>query len=96
MLLELPAHQVRVYEWVDLLPEDSTLDPALIGSTVAAIHRIQHPPVRPLNGWYTDPVGPYRWADLLARSRAFSAPFTQAFADVSAAFNEASIWEAAL
>jgi hypothetical protein len=81
VLLELGAHQVRVHEWADLLPEDSSLDPALIGQTVAAIHRVQHSPVRPVRGWYTDAVGPDRWADLLGRARACDAPFTEAFAD---------------
>jgi len=81
VLLEVGTHQVRVYEWVDLLPEDSTLDPALIGSTVAAIHRIQHAPVRPLNGWYTDPVGADRWSELLDQAGAVNAPFTDTFAE---------------
>jgi len=80
VLLELGPHQVRVYEWVDLLPEDSTLDPALIGSTVAAIHRIHHTLVRPLNGWYTDPVGADRWRELLDQARAVNAPFSDTFA----------------
>ena len=35
--------QVRVYEWVDLMPPDSMLDPALVGAVVAAIHRVQPP-----------------------------------------------------
>ena len=80
VLLEVGTHQVRAYEWVDLLPEDSMLDPALIGSTVASIHRIQLAPVRPLNGWYTDPVGADRWAELLDQARAVDAPFTDTFA----------------
>jgi Ser/Thr protein kinase RdoA (MazF antagonist) len=81
VLLDVGTHQVRAYEWVDLLPEDSTLDPALIGSTVAAMHRVQHPPTRPLNGWYTDPVGADRWAELLDLARGADAPFTEAFSD---------------
>jgi Ser/Thr protein kinase RdoA (MazF antagonist) len=81
VLLQVESHQVRVYEWVDLLPEDSGQDPVLIGSTVAAIHRIQHPPVRPLSSWYTDPVGADRWTELLHLARAAEAPFTEPFAE---------------
>jgi len=80
VLHEVGGHQVRAYEWVDLLPEDSTLDPALVGSTVAAIHQIQHEPTRPLSGWYTDPVGRDRWSELLDRAREADAPFAESFA----------------
>jgi Ser/Thr protein kinase RdoA (MazF antagonist) len=81
VLLDCGPHRVRVHEWVDLLPEDTGFDPVVIGSTVAAIHRIGHTPVRPLSGWYTDPVGSVRWAELLDRARAADAPFVAAFAE---------------
>src|SRR5688500_13030035 len=32
--------QVRVYEWVELLPPDPAVDPAAVGSVVAALHRV--------------------------------------------------------
>jgi Ser/Thr protein kinase RdoA (MazF antagonist) len=35
--------QVRVYEWVDLLPCDPGMDPGLVGAVVAAIHRVPDP-----------------------------------------------------
>jgi Ser/Thr protein kinase RdoA (MazF antagonist) len=81
VLLDCGPHRVRVHEWVDLLPEDTMFDPRVIGSTVAAIHRVPHTPVRPLSGWYTDPVGNDRWTELLDRARAVGAPFTAAFAE---------------
>ena len=65
VLTEHGPHQVRVYEWRDLLPVDRAQDPALIGQTYAAIHRVRHVTARPLIGWYTDPVGSDRWAELL-------------------------------
>src|SRR6516165_12681486 len=34
------ARQVRVYEWIDLRPRDSGLDPERVGAVVAAIHRV--------------------------------------------------------
>lgn len=79
VLLQVAEHQVRVYEWVDLLPRDPTLDPELVGATVAALHRIPHRPARPLNPWYTDPVGAARWSELLAAAEAVRAPFAAEF-----------------
>ena len=74
VLSEHGPHQVRVYGWLDLLPIDRAQDPALIGRTYAAIHRVRHETVRPLIGWYTDPVGPDRWAELLELSENAKAP----------------------
>ena len=79
VLLDVAGHQVRVYAWVDLLPADTALEPALIGATIAAVHRIRHEPARPLHWWYTDPVGSERWAQLLEAAKAARAPFVEAF-----------------
>ena len=78
VLLDVAGHQVRVYEWVDLLPTDTALEPALIGATLAAVHRIRHEPAGPLHWWYTDPVGAERWTLLLAAAKAAQAPFVEA------------------
>lgn len=40
VVVDVDHSQVRVYEWVDLLPVDTTLDPVLVGSTLAAVHRV--------------------------------------------------------
>jgi Ser/Thr protein kinase RdoA (MazF antagonist) len=58
---DVGGQQFRVCEWVDLLPVNTDLDPALVGETVAAIHRVRHDRPRPLHPWYTDPVGASRW-----------------------------------
>jgi Ser/Thr protein kinase RdoA (MazF antagonist) len=79
ILSEVDEHQVRAYEWVELLPTDLTLDPAIIGVTLAAVHRIQHRPARPLLSWYTEPVGAPRWAQLLNQAADIGAPFTRVF-----------------
>jgi Ser/Thr protein kinase RdoA (MazF antagonist) len=76
---DIGEHQVRVYEWVDLLPIDRSLDVALVGSTLAAVHRVRYSPGRPLNGWYTDAVGQARWAELVAAADDAGAPFTDDF-----------------
>jgi Ser/Thr protein kinase RdoA (MazF antagonist) len=79
VLLGVAGHQVRAYTWVALLPTDPTLDPASVGATLAAVHRVQHAPARPLHPWYTEPVGEARWADLLMAAQAAGAPFAEAF-----------------
>lgn len=79
VLLRVSEHQVRTYAWADLLPSDSTLDPVLVGQTVAAVHRIRHHPARPLHPWYTDAVGAAHWTALLAEAEAARAPFSDAF-----------------
>ncbi|HEY5846603.1 MAG TPA: phosphotransferase [Microlunatus sp.] len=75
VLLEVAGHQLRVYEWKDLGSPDSSLDPGLVGRTLAAIHQVHHAPAKPLTGWYVDPVGAPRWAELLADARKAAAPF---------------------
>ncbi|MFP5283465.1 MAG: phosphotransferase enzyme family protein [Actinomycetes bacterium] len=81
VLLDVAGRQVRLYEWVDLLPTDTRLDPAMVGATLAAIHRVHYAPARPLHPWYTEPVGPARWAELLGRAQAAAAPFVDALAE---------------
>ena len=73
--------QVRVYEWIDLLPPDRGMDPILVGATVAMIHRVRHQPARPLHPWYTDAVGSSTWQDLSWRLTASRAPFADHFAE---------------
>ena len=74
------GRQVRIYEWIDLLPSDNAFDPVTVGETVAAIHRVRHEPARPLHPWYIDPVGESTWADLSRRVSASRAPFADGFA----------------
>ena len=66
---------VRVCEWVDLLPADDLVDPAEVGSIVAAIHRTRFAGTRPQDPWYTDPVGAAAWDEVVAAVTAAAAPF---------------------
>ncbi len=77
VLAELEDVQVRVYEWVDMGGIDRTLDPAKIGRTVAAIHRVRFPGRRPTHPWYIEPVGAARWDELVAILRERRAPFAE-------------------
>ncbi|HKY49430.1 MAG TPA: phosphotransferase [Acidimicrobiia bacterium] len=80
VLATIAGRQVRAYEWFDLLPTDYEFDAVAIGDTIAAIHRVQHEPARPLHPWYTDPVGKSTWHDLSRRLTEARAPFADGFA----------------
>ena len=74
--------QVRVYEWVDLLDPDPRLDPALVGTVVAGIHRVRVADLSPLDPWYHDPIGADRWDELVAQLGRAGAPFAGQLADL--------------
>lgn len=75
--------QVRLYEWVDLLPPDPLLDPALVGEVVAQLHAVPAPVAEGgQSAWHTEPVGAARWDDLVDRLRAAGAPFAERLADL--------------
>ncbi|MCW2810204.1 MAG: aminoglycoside phosphotransferase [Friedmanniella sp.] len=78
VLGEVGPHQVRAYTWVELASPVTGCDLALVGSTVAALHRVPHRGGRPVSPWSSEPVGAARWADLRHRARAASAPFAEA------------------
>jgi Ser/Thr protein kinase RdoA (MazF antagonist) len=84
--------QVRVYEWVDLMPPDSLLDPALVGAVVAAIHRVRATDLSPLDPWYHEPVGAERWDHLVGQLRAARAPFAGQLADLRDEFVALESW----
>lgn len=75
VLAEVDDAQARMYEWVDLEAVDRLLDPALVGRTVAAIHRVRFPGKRATDPWYFEPVGDDRWDELVAMLRERGAPF---------------------
>jgi Ser/Thr protein kinase RdoA (MazF antagonist) len=79
---DIDGARVRVYEWVDVLPPDPALDPGVVGSTVAAVHRTPDPEPHPgpVPAWYAEPVGADRWDELIDRLRAAKAPFADELA----------------
>jgi Ser/Thr protein kinase RdoA (MazF antagonist) len=80
VLATVAGRRVRVYEWIDLLPTDTGFDTAVVGETIAAIHRVRHEPARPVHPWYTEPVGESTWHDLSRRVTSSKAPFADDFA----------------
>jgi aminoglycoside phosphotransferase (APT) family kinase protein len=71
---------VRVYTWVEVGERDRSLDPVLVGRTVAAIHLVDVPDDGPQHPWHTEPVGGPQWRELADRSLAAGAPFGPALA----------------
>jgi Ser/Thr protein kinase RdoA (MazF antagonist) len=71
----IAGRQVRVYEWVDLMPPDTQLDPARVGAAVAAIHRVLVTDLSPTDPWYHEPIGAARWDRLAEQLRQAGAPF---------------------
>ena len=82
MLADVDGTRLRVYQWVDLLPPDIQLDPEVVGSVLAAMHRASTPDDGPLSPWHQEPVGARRWDDLVTRLRAAGAPFAERLADL--------------
>lgn len=75
VLADVGGTQVRVYEWVDVLPADRRLEPGRVGRLLASVHAAAVPTTRPVDGWYVDPVGAAAWQELLGRLRRAGAPF---------------------
>ncbi len=71
----IEGRQVRVYEWVDLLPPDTRLDPQAVGVVVAAMHRTGFSEPGSTDPWYREPVGADRWDALVQRLIRAQAPF---------------------
>lgn len=76
------GQQVRVYEWVDLLAPDPTLDPELVGAVVAAVHGVSVIGGGEVDPWYYEPVGAGRWDQLVGQLIKAGAPFAGRMADL--------------
>jgi hypothetical protein len=87
----LGSLQVRMYEWVDLLPQDRQLDPADVARLLAAIHSVRFAGRRPEDPWYTRPVGRRRWEQLVEELTTAAAPFAT---DLAAMLDELVALEA--
>lgn len=82
IFIDVGGAQVRVDEWVDLLPPDIGADPIRVGRTVAGMHRVRSARGDPPESWFSEPVGADRWDALIADLRAARAPFAQSLAQV--------------
>ncbi len=69
---------------VELLGPSSMVDPATVGTAVAALHRAVRPADGGMDPWCTEPVGTDGWDELLAEARRQRAPFAERLADYRA------------
>ena len=77
------GEQVRAYSWVDLLDEDTGLDPVEVGELVARLHAVDHPwPTTAVDPWFEAPVGRREWKGVLKASRAAGAPYADRLAEL--------------
>ncbi|MGH3452787.1 MAG: phosphotransferase [Nocardioidaceae bacterium] len=75
------GQKVRLYEWVDLGETDPMLDPELVGSVIAALHRVEFAAEDgPVDPWFVEPVGAESWDRLIGRLRDEGAPFAERLA----------------
>jgi len=68
---------VRVFGWVDLDPPDPTFDPAIVGGVVAALHQVRFGSELPAHPWYSTPVGPRAWDELIAELADAGSPLAE-------------------
>lgn len=85
VLAEVDGRQFRVLSWVDVRPADVTLDVARVGRLVAALHQLGAPGEGEVDPWYTQPVGPDGWDDLVVRLISAGSPLA---ADVAGLHDE--------
>ena len=71
---------VRVSEWMDLEERTRALDPELVGTAVARLHRAGLPTDEPVARWFWEGFGPVAWYALLERLVDADAPFAADFA----------------
>jgi Ser/Thr protein kinase RdoA (MazF antagonist) len=89
VVADIGGGPVRVYEWIDVMPGDRRLDPGGVGRLLAAIHAVEVPTDKPVDGWYVDPVGAEAWQELLVCLRTAEAPFASRLAALLPAVLEA-------
>lgn len=54
------AASVRVYQWAELAP-GPVVTGTEIGAVVARLHQLRHPDTRPVEAWFSEPVGAVAW-----------------------------------
>ncbi|MFL5736584.1 MAG: phosphotransferase enzyme family protein [Actinomycetota bacterium] len=69
--------EVRMFGWVDLRDPDPYADAADVGTVVGALHRVAFEGTRPVDSWYSEPVGAARWDALVEDLREAAAPFAE-------------------
>lgn len=77
---------------MDLGPADLLLDPAVVGSVVATMHRVSEPSPEPADPWYEEALGARRWDELVEQLSEAGAPFAGRLADLRDELVELESW----
>ena len=78
---EVDGELVQAYTWVDLADPDPLLDPAAVGSLLAALHAVRRAPEGLVHEWFEAPIGQREWRAVLKAARAAGAPYADRLAD---------------
>jgi Ser/Thr protein kinase RdoA (MazF antagonist) len=79
---EIGGEPIRVQTWVDIDDADAMLDPAAVGTTVAALHGLAVPTDQAPHWWGTEAVGAAEWRALVKAARGSGAPFAERLAQL--------------
>ncbi|HEY1322798.1 MAG TPA: phosphotransferase [Streptosporangiaceae bacterium] len=72
------THSVRVYEWAALAAGSPAATAAEIGAVTARLHRLGHTDGRPVEAWFSEPLGEPGWQALHATASRAGAPWARA------------------
>jgi Ser/Thr protein kinase RdoA (MazF antagonist) len=71
------AWDIRVYQWADLAP-DQVVTAAEVGAVTARLHQMEHDAEpRPVEAWFSEPLGEQAWVALLDDARRAGAPWEE-------------------
>jgi hypothetical protein len=79
---EVDGELLLTFTWVDLAEPDPWLDPAAVGSLLAALHGVRRAPEGRVGPWFEAPVGEREWRAVLKASRAAGAPYADRLAEL--------------
>jgi Ser/Thr protein kinase RdoA (MazF antagonist) len=86
---DIDGEHIRVQTWVDVDDPDNMLDPALVGTALAALHGVVLPTHETPHWWGTEPVGAAEWRALVKAARGAGAPFAERLATLVPSLLEA-------
>jgi hypothetical protein len=82
VVVAVGGEQLKAYAWVDLADPDPGLDPEVVGTLVAQLHRVVVPPRGQVHEWFSAPIGDREWRGVLKASRGAGAPYADRLAEL--------------
>lgn len=81
-VVEVDGEHLQAFGWVDLEDPDTGLDPAEVGTLLAALHAVRQPAVGAVHELFEAPVGQREWRAVLKASRGAGAPYADRLAEL--------------